>query len=378
MPAEGPNVSNPAHLQLVDDGGEDGPKISFAVHSWRRIVRDALTDPRLDSLPCKKDLYLVALDFSALCDHRGYGAYSAKERTGRALSERPDASLCELVAISKHQVSKMLKLLIALGFLRMTQPAAMGRQAEYEVTLPHRGVADVGECLAVAASLGFKAAQSSDQRAARTAKARDQKKINKAHRVARTVVENTSAPVENDQSSVDNPVDNSGQGVVQTEPSGGCAHNPCEGSPDNTQEGCADNPPLPIGVFGNTGTTTSRLRTGGLGAEPGDAKNDDLPVAEQDDERPAITQAAIRRRDKERADERRGDAEPCPGRHGDGCPRNRPVSPKNDEGLCVRCYGMLLAHRDALRDAGAIDHGTPVASDGPTAPEGSDDGGTPA
>lgn len=374
-------MSNTPLLHVVGgEDGEDGPKVSFAVHSWRRIVRDALTDPRLESLPCKKDLYLVALDFASLCDHRGNGTYSAKERRGRALEERPDPSLCELVEITDKQVSKMLKLLIALGFLRMTKKAAMGRQAEYEVTLPQRGIADVGECLAVAAGLGFKPAASVETRSSRTRKAREASHLKRAHEAARMVV--------------DNAVDNSVQGSAQTHPSGECANTPSEECPDTPQEECVDTPPLPIGVFGNTGTTGRGLSTGVLGAGTGERKDDHLPGLPKGEKRGetvdgdpsgnrwdgAVTQAGIRRRQKNREDQQRAAADPCPGLDEGGCPRKRPVSPVNDEGLCVHCYGVLLAQRDETECAGAGDHGSAVRFDVPhmpPAPWGAD-GGTPA
>jgi len=362
-PAERPEVTNSPFLHVVGEGGEDGPKVTFAVHSWRRIVRDALTHPALASLPCKKDLYLVALDFSALCDHRGHGPYSAKERRGRALEERPDPSLCELVEITDKQVSKMLKLLAALGFLELTRKAAMGRQAEYKVTIPARGVADVGQCLAVAATLGFRPAESPDKRARRTSRARETQRLNRARKVAQMVV--------------DNAVDNSGQRSVQTPLPGGCAHTPSEECANTPQGECADTPPLPIGGFGIKGSISSRLGTGPWVAETGAAK-DDLPDEVEHGQEPpvtvdgqpsgnrwgdAVSQAAIRQQRQDRLEAERAEADPCPGLGGDGCPRRRPVSQGNSEGLCVRCYGMLLAQREANSRPPAGDHESRVPFD---------------
>ncbi|MEW1679244.1 hypothetical protein AB0O47_39255, partial [Streptomyces noursei] len=113
----------------------------------------------------------MAYDFTTLCDVTGCGAYSVKERSGSARSDRPDASLCEVANISKTQVSKMVKLLIAFGALKRVREASHGRQAVYQTCVPTMSDEAMGRGLAAAAELGFK------PRAAR-----DMSKANEARR----------------------------------------------------------------------------------------------------------------------------------------------------------------------------------------------------
>lgn len=343
--------ATPLRLPHADD---DGPQVSFTVQSWRRIVRTVLGDPNLTTLPCRRDLLLVAYDFAALCDVSGRGPYSAKERTGRARDDRPDASLCELTEISKVQTGRMLKLLIALGCLRQVRQPAMGRQAVYQAVIPSGGPESVGRCLAMAAELGFRPRARRDM-----SKQNDARRQRKAHEDALQVL--TDIP----QMAVDEPVDNSKLGVMQTTPLVGHADDPPKGHADDPQKGRADDPPLPIGGLGNKGSISTYSGTGSWGASPAAPEEDQQGGGEDRrqppvttsvmtvDGRPsgnrwgtAVSQAAIRQTGRDRMRAELAKANRCQGLDGMGCRHDRPVSPSNDKGLCIRCYALIAGLDD--------------------------------
>jgi hypothetical protein len=329
-----------------DDGS--GPQVTFTVQSWRRIVRDAIDDPGLESLPCRRDLLLVAYDFASLCDVAGRGAYSSEPRKGNARSERPDASLCEFTEIGRLQVAKMLKLLIALGLLRQVRKAQMNQQAVYVASIPPRGYAEIGECLAVAAALGFKPRAKRD-----TSRASEERRRRKAHDEARQVLDEVP------QTAVDEPVDNPVRDVV---PTTSLECRPDDVPPrraDDVPGGRADDAPLPIGVLGSRGTISSHLGTGPWSLATGAGKEDHLVGGEESDQPSvttttidgspaenrwgaAVSQQAIRQTGRERAREERASVPRCQGLTGNGCAYDRPISPSNDKDLCLRCHGDLV------------------------------------
>ncbi|WP_150112987.1 hypothetical protein [Streptomyces violaceusniger] len=355
---------------------DDGPQVSFTVQSWRRIVRTLLAEPNLSTLPCRRDLLLVAYDFAALCDVGGRGAYSAKERTGRARDDRPDPSLCELTEMSKVQTGRMLKLLIALGCLRMVRQAAMGRQAVYQATIPTGSPESMGRCLAAAAELGFKPRTRRDM-----TKQADARRLIKAHEEALQVL------AEVPRTAVESPVDNSELGVMQTTPSGGHADDPPRGHADDPQQGHADDPPLPIGALGSKGTICSHLGTGPWVAGTGARKEDHRGGGGEHGQQPvptsvatidgdpagnrwgsAVSQEAIRRTGRDRMRAELAKADRCQGLHGKGCRFTRPVSPSNDKGLCIRCYALIAEPDDRPEDRPEDGSPIPLSFDTPTMP----------
>ena len=365
--------ATPLRLPHADDGG---PQVSFTVQSWRRIVRTILGEPNLATLPCRRDLLLVAYDFAALCDVSGRGLYSSKERTGRARDDRPDASLCELTEISKVQTGRMLKLLIALGCLRQIRQSAMGRQAVYQAVIPSGSPESIGRCLATAAELGF-----------RPRTPRDMSKQTDARRRRRAREDALQVLADVPQMAVDEPVDqavdNSDLGVMQTTPSVGHVNDPPEGHANDPQKGRADDPPLPIGGSGNKGSISSNPGTASWAAGTGARKEDHQGGREEPDQPPVTTsvatvdgqpsgnrwgssvvsQAAIRQtgRDRMRADLAKLDR--CQGLDGMGCRYDRPVSPSNDKNLCIRCYALI-----AGPDDGPDDGERPLSFDAPEMP----------
>ncbi|MFD8335516.1 hypothetical protein ACFV42_23080 [Streptomyces solisilvae] len=300
-------------------------------------------------------MLIVAYDFASLCDVSGRGAYSSEPRKGYARSERPDPSLCEITEIGRLQVAKMLKLLIALGLLTQVRRAGMNQQAIYAATIPQRGVAEYSQCLAVAAELGFKPRTKRD-----TTKATQERRRRKAHGKASGVSE--EAP----QTAVEEPVDNRSRDVVRTTPRERRADDAPGRRADDVPRHRADDGPLPIGGLGNRGTTCSHLGTGPRGARTGAEKEDQLGSGEERDPGPvmaspdtvdgqpagnrwgtAVSQAAIRQAGRDRAREESANAGRCQGLDGKGCKYDRPVSPSNDKGLCIRCYGLIAEPDDS-------------------------------
>jgi len=293
-------------------------------------------------------MLFVAYDFATLCDVSGRGAYSSEPRKGRARSARPDPSACEFTEIGRLQVGKMLKLLIALGLLTQVQEAGMNQPAVYAATIPKNGNAEYQRCLAVAAELGFKPRVKRD-----TTRATQERRRRKADAQGRR-------PISDVDQAVDDPVDAPNRDVVPTTSLGRRADDVPQRRADDVSGSRADDVPLPIGVLGNRGAISNHLGTGPWAVTFSAEKQDPpdhgkgggrptitMPVATVDGQPSrnrwgtAITQKGIRKTGRALLHEALATIDRCQGLDGRGCAYHRPVSPSNDKGLCIHCYGQI-------------------------------------